>query len=764
MAISVNTTLSTRDIKNTSISLPRFPSDGMLSPETEQGLSAAPTNIQVVTAQITSAGVKYALSIVLPTFIINLWNKITSSSPLSSADHYAKEIAEKSAVLAAMYIQKMPSNLLVDQEASIEKIGETSIELSGQLLAGYVAHEGWNNINAVLNAILKQALGDGVVGKLMFVIQPLVHAVVGRLEADFEKRWDIVAGQGKSYAMDLSGILRGNITQTITAFNPAASLYVLSEVDAVIQKEKIQALNELKSVVLEFVQSDALSAVLGRFIAQGISRNQQSILGEVIQSFLPNAIAKSTVGKNLVKSMINHVALQFVEESNEVLGRNAPVDLLGDVSDILKQALNKHLATSQWNVLDRYMQSMMLDSAIEQQVLVKEIWNGLKPDILAYVQGKATSDNTIVQFLSSVRTLLAGYLQTFGWEVIDDMLEPVLVQEGPQDPITAMRANLQVSMSLRIKSEIELALGVVRPAPNTVNEVVSPFITEALNQLVGPMSRILNYPNVTNAIGPLLQTVFSATTTEPKIQLSLPTNTETENRIPTSNTVMGAYDQGGMINRMIGIVTTLLTTDKTQQSSGVFALASLSAQYLVKTGSTGLINFLTFYLGEQGVSTLDKYMLEQRPYNAQMALSVKQEKELQNASSISFQLIEQHAEQWKELAINQLMIGKIWGQAKGQLIRELFESETQFYASQSDAKVSSLSILTDEVIRSTLGVPSTRNLGKVQYATLGAAALTDMSWRATKAGTGKVFSTVQSIVGNLFGSLRRGWSGTNDSN
>lgn len=764
MAISVNTTSSTLDMKNNSISLPRFPTDGILSSEIEQSLSPAHTNIQVITAEITSAGVKYALSIVLPTFIINLWNKITSASPLGSADLYAREIAEKSAVLAAMYIQNMPNNVLVDQEASIEKLGETSIELSGQLLAGYVAHEGWSNINAVLNVILKQALGEGVVGKLMFVIQPLVTAVVERLEADFEKRWDVVAGQDKNYAMDLSGILRGNMTQAITAFNPSASLYVLSEVDTVIQKEKIQALNELKSVVLEFVQSDALSAVLGRFVAQGISRNQQSILGEVIQSFLPSFIAKSTGGGNLVKSIINHIALQFAEESNEVLEHNAPMDLLGDVSDILKQALNKHLATSQWNVLDRYVQSVMLESAIEQQVLVKEIWNSLKPDILAYVQGKAASDNTIVQLLSSVRTLLAGYLQTFGWEVIEDMFVPSPLQEDTQDPIKGMKANLQVSMLLRIKSEIELALGVVKPAPDASSEVVTPFITDALNQLLGPMSRILNSPNVTNAIGPLLKTVLSTTTTEPKIQLSLPANAVKENRIPDSNTVMDAYDQGGMINRMIGIVTTLLTSDKTQQSSGVFALASLSAQYLAKTGSTGLINFLTFYLGEQGVGALDQYMLEQRPYNAQMALSVTQEKELQNAPSISFELVEQHAEQWKELAINQLMIGKIWGQAKGQLVRELFESEAQFYANQRDAKVSSLSILTDEVLRSTLGVPSTRNLGTVHYATLGAAAVTDMSWRATKAGTGKVFSTVQSIVGNLFGSLRRGWGGTNESN
>lgn len=170
-------------------------------------LTKLDTEIQEITAEVKSAGIKYTLATLLPSFILKLWSKITGSEVLPDADHYANLISQQSTLLAAKYAQRYIPQLKGQKEDFLNETGKTLVNIGGKFFAGYVANQGWGEINKLADFYLDQMLGKGL---MRMIVKPLASRMIANLQKDFEKRWDVKGLESSIENLSLSSVVEGS--------------------------------------------------------------------------------------------------------------------------------------------------------------------------------------------------------------------------------------------------------------------------------------------------------------------------------------------------------------------------------------------------------------------------------------------------------------------------------------------------------------------------------------------------------------------------
>lgn len=686
-------------------------------------------DIQSITAEIVSAGIKYTLATILPAFVLKLCSKVFGADILPDADHYATRINQQSSLLAGRYAEKYLSQLEGQNQAFFNKTGEEVVSMGGQFLAGYVGAQGWGEINKLADFYLDQLLGKGLMG---FVAKPLASRVVGKLEKDFEKRWNVEAGKQSDYLANFAVNSRDSLLNLIEQFDTSALVQAGPDgvVDPQAQKEKVEFFNSLKGAAREFIQSDTFTQFVVGMIGKGLVSERQSLLRQFIEAYMPNFDSQTDDKGNIVlpkqiQSFVGNVVgqlnIQAGIEADQALTGLQNVDFVKEITDLAKKFLKGYLEQSKWDYVDGMVNSLVSVRAKEEQELIKAIWKGLKPDIEEYISTDAPSENnTVPQVFSVMKDILGGYIRQSGWDGIERYLglgeknnpasdTAILAQKETQAPLSLLVKRANQRGWSQAKGLIEAFLGVDQPKSDGLqnpNQLQAKLTGKVANLL----GSILKKPGVEEAIN---QYVVGESKEEAVSSLSSKGST-----MAISN---------GLKVVVKGLQ--LMASEESQGWNYTAVTNWLAKGALVKGGeSVGVV--LSTYLAGQGFTTLDEYV-ENILSNKRLQLLIK----MAESGNVS----QEQTDALVELDVSQKLTRDVWKSIKSQLVDEVFGSQAEFEKAHAANKESAESVMLDEVLRkSVLGLASTRELSTIGYTTKATTAAAKVSLKVAKVAATKV--------------------------
>lgn len=758
-------------------------------------------DIESITAEIVSAGIKYTLATILPAFVLKLCSKVYGATILPDADHYAARISQQSNLLAGKYAQKYIVQLEGQNREFFNKTGEEIISRGGEFLAGYVSSQGWGEINKLADFYLDQLLGKVLMG---WVAKPLAARVVNKLEKDFEKRWDVAPGKQKDYLANFAANSRDSLLKLIDQFD--MNVFVQSKSGAVVdqkaQQGKLEFFNNLKGAARNFIQSDTFTQFLVGMIGKGLMSDRQDTLRQFIEVYMPNyAPQQDDRGnvilpkqiENFVGSMVGHLSTQAGIEAEQNMANFKEIDVVSEATDLAKKFFKDYLGQAQWSYLDGMVYSLVAERAKGDQQLVKTIWEGLKPDIEEYISTDVPSANNVVaQTFSLIKDILGGYVQQSGWEGIEGYLglggknsqsmeNTPTIQKRNQTPLSLLVQSANQRGWAQAKGVIEVFLGVNESQNGNTVEIENSNQSQAklTVKLASLLGSILKKPGIEEAIN-------RYTLGEPNQAVS------------PSISSRGSTMAIGSGLKVIVKGLQLMATNESQGWNYTAVSNWLAKEALVK-GGEGVGAVLSTYLAGQGFTTLDEYVEKSLLGNVHQQLLAEQEgeqfllaaAEYVNESSMearaenSQALLQKQTDTLAALEVRQKLVSDVWRSIKYQLINEVFGSQTEFEKAYAVNKESAESVMLDEVLRkSVLGLPSQRELSTMGYTTTATTAAAKIGLKVAKAATTKLGSiaitagqgtlnlTGRALVGTISatsvslnyvaGSIWNWWGGTSE--
>lgn len=182
-------------------------------------------------------------------------------------------------------------------------------------------------------------------------------------------------------------------------------------------------------------------------IGEGLNDESRGLVHQSIEAFMPNfAPEKDSNGKyiiptqiqHFVVNVVDHVNAQTVKEATAVRTGSHSVDFFDEMTNLGKKFLKDYLDKSQWNYLDKVIDSFLSNQSVAVQRVVKQIWVEIKPDIEHYINADIPpANNTMTQLFSIIKEFAGGYIAESGWKAIENFVMPNYSQENITQTLTA---------------------------------------------------------------------------------------------------------------------------------------------------------------------------------------------------------------------------------------------------------------------------------------------------------------------------------------
>lgn len=538
------------------------------------------SRIKGMMADLKSDVVKYTLAAQLPSFVLTLQSKITGGELLT--DRYANRIFQKGSALASELIKTGGGPYLEGQsDAFFQHLNQAVATMGKQFLAGYIANSGWQHVDNYVESLLSQQLGKGV---FAFAIKALGTRVVQNVKIDIEKQLQAYSSE-PNYLVKTAEIARDAATTLIMAYDSTP----LIRTDNIDEKEALA--ESLRAAALHTLHSSALPQMLARFIRSQLTTEQVPHLAQMVNA-LSATPGINPAQKNFISGLLRNLLTQLQNEFTPVPASlpsaTTPVtngELAGELKTIAKQFLRNYLGNSQWKLADNYVNTSLsrlppkLQPAL--QPLLKQIWAGIKPDILAYAHAPEKTDNAVDQLITLGQQFARGYIGQFGWNAADTFARQQLEARFASD--SAMYAVAE-KLWQHGKTELEQLLAIDQQAPENATFMTDTLLTGG--QLV---SQLLGKPKVAaTAMQAIRQ--FGGKQVDQEV-----TEADPQQDTPL-NTVGDLLEQ-------------LFADNNTGSAPGWFSLAG-AVRWGARITKQGGLGLLRTYLTGQGFTTLDEYLLQ----------------------------------------------------------------------------------------------------------------------------------------------------------